>query len=109
MDCDDQSNTTNPGAIDAWYNGIDGNCDGASDLDADASGYDSEPHGGTDCDDADTAVHPHAIKVCDETDNDFIPRATGPGRKRTKSMTSARRQSKRTKTKKNDLKPHIKF
>ena len=29
----------NPGAVDAWYDGLDQNCDGKDDYDADADGY----------------------------------------------------------------------
>ncbi|MDP2314716.1 MAG: putative metal-binding motif-containing protein [Pseudomonadota bacterium] len=54
-DCDDTDATVNPGAAEIWYDGIDANCDGASDYDADADGDDSLDHGGTDCDDADPA------------------------------------------------------
>ena len=38
--------------------GVDENCDGASDNDADADGYDSDEHGGRDCDDASADSYP---------------------------------------------------
>ena len=39
---------------------IDGDCDEASDYDADRDGYDSATYGGTDCDDGDPDVNPGA-------------------------------------------------
>lgn len=40
-----------------YYDGIDQNCDGLSDFDADQDGDDSDEHGGSDCDDSDQSVH----------------------------------------------------
>ena len=34
-DCDDGDPAVNPGSIDSWYDGIDSDCDGADDYDAD--------------------------------------------------------------------------
>ena len=45
-----------------WYDGVDQDCDGASDNDADSDGYDSDLHGGTDCDDTDGSISPGAIE-----------------------------------------------
>ncbi len=59
-DCDDGEATTYPGATETWYDGVDSDCDGANDYDADADGYDSDAYGGTDCDDGDAAVNPAA-------------------------------------------------
>ncbi|MEC8424085.1 MAG: MopE-related protein, partial [Myxococcota bacterium] len=39
----------NPDAAEVWYDGTDQDCDGASDLDADGDGYDSDAFGGADC------------------------------------------------------------
>ncbi len=52
-DCDDSDSAINPGATETWYDGVDSDCDGASDYDADGDGDDAEDHGGTDCDDSD--------------------------------------------------------
>jgi len=59
-DCADHDPSINPGAIETWYDGVDQDCDGASDYDQDGDGYRSDEHGGTDCDDADPVVHPDA-------------------------------------------------
>ncbi|MEC8277455.1 MAG: MopE-related protein [Myxococcota bacterium] len=50
-DCDDDDAMINPGADEIWYDGIDQNCDGASDYDADGDGYESDDYAGTDCND----------------------------------------------------------
>ncbi len=60
-DCDDAEATTNPDAVDTWYDGVDSDCDGASDFDADADGHDSDAYGGGDCDDEDDEIHPDAV------------------------------------------------
>ncbi|MCK6506196.1 putative metal-binding motif-containing protein [Myxococcota bacterium] len=73
-DCDDGVATTAPGQADAWYDGVDTDCDGADDFDADADGYVATEHEGLatenapgtgglpagDCDDAVETVHPGA-------------------------------------------------
>ncbi len=70
-DCDDSDPTVYPGAAELWYDGVDQDCDGASDLDADGDGADSDAHGGDDCDDSDPAVHPAAAELWyDGTDQD---------------------------------------
>jgi hypothetical protein len=59
-DCDDTKVDVNPGATEIWYDGVDTDCDGASDYDADGDGEDiiDEAAGtGTDCDDADATVN----------------------------------------------------
>ncbi len=75
-DCDDADSAVNPGAAETWYDGVDADCDGASDYDADGDGDDAIDYGGTDCDDGDpsryggvdcrpatTAVHPDAATL----------------------------------------------
>ncbi len=61
-DCDDADPDTHEGAEDAWYDGVDSNCDGASDWDADGDGYDTWRHGGLDCVDTNPNVHPGATE-----------------------------------------------
>jgi hypothetical protein len=46
-----------PGAADTWYDGIDSDCAGNSDFDADADGHDLDEWDGDDCDDADPDIH----------------------------------------------------
>jgi len=55
-DCDDSSTSIYPGATETWYDGVDGNCDAASDFDADGDGFDSDAYSGTDCNDTDATV-----------------------------------------------------
>ncbi len=70
-DCDDDDATVYPGAIDTWYDGVDSNCDGASDYDQDGDGEDTTDSGGLDCDDLDDEIHRGAIEHCDNgIDND---------------------------------------
>ncbi len=53
LDCDDSRPDIHVGATEIWYDGVDQDCDGASDYDADGDGTDAFDHGGTDCDDSD--------------------------------------------------------
>ena len=70
-DCDDADASVNPAATETWYDGVDSDCDGLSDYDADLDGFDSDAFGGDDCDDAEAAVNPDADEVCiDGIDND---------------------------------------
>ncbi len=57
-DCDDQDPAVSPVAEETWYDGVDGDCDGADDYDRDGDGYATDEHGGEDCDDADPGVRP---------------------------------------------------
>ena len=45
-DCNNSSPPVYPGAPDAYYDGVDADCDSASDYDADGDGYDSDAYGG---------------------------------------------------------------
>ncbi|MDP2312086.1 MAG: MopE-related protein [Pseudomonadota bacterium] len=59
-DCNDGDPAVHPGAAEVWYDGVDQDCDGASDLDQDGDGVDDAAHNGTDCDDTDATVFPGA-------------------------------------------------
>ena len=69
-DCDDEDPAVNPLGTDSWYDGIDTDCDGASDFDADGDGYDSDAWGGEDCDDTEPKIRPGAKELCNEQDDD---------------------------------------
>jgi len=62
-DCDDNNPSIYPGADEIWYDGIDQDCDGASDFDKDKDGFDSSFRGGTDCDDNDPTIYPGAVEI----------------------------------------------
>ena len=71
-DCDDSDPLVNPKAEEVWYDGVDADCGGDDDYDADGDGYVPAEYGGLatlnvpgtgslqpgDCNDADPAVHP---------------------------------------------------
>ncbi|MCK6503362.1 putative metal-binding motif-containing protein [Myxococcota bacterium] len=70
-DCDDHDHTVHPGKSETWYDGIDQDCDGASDFDADGDGLDSDLHGGSDCDDDDPSVGGDGEEIyCNGIDDD---------------------------------------
>jgi hypothetical protein len=68
-------------ANEAWYDGVDHNCDSANDYDQDKDGYSAEAHGrGSDCDDLDSAINPDNDEMlngvdddCDETIDQDVP------------------------------------
>ncbi len=62
-DCDDHDAEANPDAEEVWYDGVDSDCDGASDYDVDGDGHDSSSYGGYDCDDTDSGTSPDAEEV----------------------------------------------
>ena len=76
-DCDDTSEDYSPGIDESWYDGIDADCAGDNDYDADADGYVSDIHEGLktvgqptsdrleggDCDDSSAAFSPGVIEV----------------------------------------------
>ncbi|MEE2751558.1 MAG: MopE-related protein [Myxococcota bacterium] len=76
-DCDDTDPTISPDATEIWYDGVDQDCNGVDDYDADGDGYRSDSHPdlggsyGTDCDDAVFMVNPGLDEICnDGWDND---------------------------------------
>lgn len=60
-DCDDAVDWIYPGAPDAWYDGVDANCDGEDDNDQDHDGFDAVEAGGDDCDDTNPAISPLGV------------------------------------------------
>ena len=62
-DCDDGNPSVSPSATDIPYDGIDQDCDGEDNLDADGDGFDALEAGGNDCDDEAATVYPGAPEV----------------------------------------------
>ena len=62
-DCDDDNANVFPGAPDSWYDGLDADCAGNDDYDADGDGVRSSDYGGADCDDSDPDISPTATEV----------------------------------------------
>ena len=62
-DCNDNHAQINPAATETWYDGIDSDCDGGSDYDADQDGAVHDGYGGSDCNDADATIHPAATET----------------------------------------------
>ncbi len=70
-DCNDTDPATFPGALETYYDGVDGDCEGGSDFDADGDGHDAGDFGGDDCDDSRASVQPAAREVpADGVDQD---------------------------------------
>jgi len=70
-DCDDEDATVYPGAEDTWYDGVDSDCAGDNDFDADGDGDEHRDLGdGNDCDDTDPATYGDAQELVDGADND---------------------------------------
>ncbi len=74
-DCDDTDEDYSPGVTETWYDGVDANCAGDNDYDADADGYVTDEHEGLK-----TAGQPTSDRLpggdCDDTSADFSPGVT---------------------------------
>ncbi len=71
-DCEDEDAEAYPGASEIYYNGVDNDCDGGSDYDADGDGFDHDEYisTGTDCNDGRAEVNPAANEACGTTYDD---------------------------------------
>ena len=79
-DCDDEDVRVFPGAHDFWYDGVDSDCEGNNDFDADYDTWESAEYGGQDCDDTRANVNPGEIEYCDGgIDNDCDPETEESG------------------------------
>jgi Putative metal-binding motif len=101
-DCNDNDRGIHPNAIDIPHDGIDQNCDGHDNQDADGDGYSSgdvyHPYTGAnpDCNDNNPDVHPHAVELpndgidenCDGPPDTSITAST-PARDAISWLTSA--------------------
>ena len=76
-DCDDTNAEINPSATETFYDGVDQNCSGTSDHDADGDGEEAPSGGGTDCDDNNADVNSGEAEVCNNgIDDDCIDNDT---------------------------------
>lgn len=75
-DCDDEDPSVYPGAEDAWYDGVDSDCAGDDDFDADLDGWGTDDG---DCDDDNPEVSPAELDWCDDgVDQDCDGTVDGP-------------------------------
>jgi hypothetical protein len=71
QDCNDVDASVFPGAEEVWYDGIDQDCAGDDDYDADGDGVRAEQGGGADCDDSNALISPLGAEVWyDDVDQD---------------------------------------
>jgi hypothetical protein len=63
VDCDDNNPLIHPNASDLWYDGVDQDCAGNSDFDADGDGFDAFDYGGEDCDDTNSSIYLGAPEI----------------------------------------------
>lgn len=70
-DCDDADDQTHEYALDDFYDGVDADCMGNDDYDADGDGYGATAFGGLDCDDRDSERNPSMAESSgDQWDSD---------------------------------------
>ncbi len=70
-DCQDANADVFPGATDAYYDGVDTNCDGSDDWDQDNDGFGIAAYGqGDDCDDTNATVNPDNTEKVNGLDDD---------------------------------------
>ena len=76
-DCDDADPDASPASADAWYDGVDTDCDGRDDFDADEDGYPTGEveYGPTENAPGTGSLDPSKVD-CDEDDPDINPGAT---------------------------------
>ena len=63
QDCNDVDAAVFPGAEEVWYDGVDQDCAGDDDHDADGDGVRAPSGGGTDCDDSDPLIQPLSTEI----------------------------------------------
>lgn len=78
-DCDDKQSAVHPGGLDAPYDGVDGDCGGGDDNDADGDGFASAAHGGDDCFDIAEDALPVFPDDCGEATFTPLPAEVHPG------------------------------